>query len=66
MTWNNKHVNEIRYKEPDLQQAYQHYKDLTVFYEVQIARKYKTVDNSPIQEAWNKFVRLRKRYGYDR
>lgn len=66
MTWNNKHVNEIRYKEPDLQQAYQHYKDLTVFYEVQIARKYKTVDNSPIQEAWSQFIKLRKHYGYDR
>ena len=46
MSWNPAHedVNEVRYEEPDLQAAYQHYKDLEVFYFVQVARKYKSVD----------------------
>ena len=67
MSWNSAHVNEVRYKEPDLQAAYQHFKDLQVFYEVQIARGYRTVDNSPVQDAWNRYLKLRKQHlGHNR
>jgi len=66
MTWNAAHINEVRYKEPDLQAAYQHYKDMEVFYWVQVTRKYKMVDNSPIQDAWNNYLKLRNQHGYYR
>ena len=66
MSWNAAHVNEVRYKEPDLQAAYQHFKDLEVFYWVQVSRKYKMVDNTPLQDAWNRYLKLRNHYGYNR
>ena len=66
MAWNEKHENEVRYQEPDLQAAYQHFKDLSVFYEVQVARKYKTCDPTPVQDAWNTYLKLRKQHGYNR
>ena len=64
MSWNSAHINEVRYKEPDLQAAYQHFRDLMVFYEVQIARKYRLIDSTPVQEAWNRYLKLRKQHGY--
>ena len=66
MSWNPAHedVNEVRYEEPDLQAAYQHYKDLEVFYFVQVARKYKSVDYGPVQDAFFHYLKLRKQYGY--
>lgn len=65
MSWNAAHINEVRYREPDLQAAYQHFKDMEVFYWVQVTRKYKIVDNSPIQDAWNNYLKLRKHYGHN-
>ena len=64
MTWNGRHENEVRYQEPDLQAAYQHYKDMMVFYDVQIARGYRSPDYAPVQDAWFRFLKLRKQYGY--
>ena len=64
MAWNDKHENEVRYEEPDLQAAYAHFKDLSVYYGVQIARKYKCPDTSPIQDAWNTYLKLKKKHGY--
>ena len=66
MNWNPAHeeMNEVRYKEPDLQAAYQHYKDLEIYFWVQVSRKYKSVDHTPIQDAWNTYLKLRKQYGY--
>lgn len=66
MSWNEAHINEVRYKEPDLQKAYQHFKDLEVFYWVQVARKYKFPDTTPIQDAWNTYLKLRKEHGHNR
>jgi len=68
MTWNPYHgeLNKVRYKEPDLQAAYQHYKDMEVFYWVQVSRKYKFPDTTPIQDAWNRFLKLRNHYAYNR
>jgi len=66
VTWNAAHINEVRYKEPDLQAAYQHFKDMEVFYWVQVTRKYKVVDNSPVQDAWNSYLKLRNHYGHNR
>lgn len=66
MTWNSAHINEVRYQEPDLQAAYQHFKDMEVFYWVQVSRKYKFPDTTPVQDAWNKYLKLRKQHAYDR
>ena len=65
MTWNSAHVNEVRYEEPDLQKAYQHFKDMEVFFWVQVTRKYKITNFGPVQDAWNNYLKLRKQYGYD-
>ena len=65
MSWNEAHMNEVRYQEPDLQKAYQHFKDLSVYYEVQVARKYKAPNFTPVQDAWNTYLKLRKQYGHN-
>lgn len=62
MSWNSAHINEVRYQEPDLQAAYQHFKDMEVFYWVQVTRKYKITNFAPVQDAWNKYLKLRKHY----
>lgn len=64
MAWNEKHENEVRYQEPDLQEAYQSFKEVYTYYEVQMNRKYKTVDPHQVQFYYNKLLRLKKQYGY--
>lgn len=66
MGWNSKQRNEVRYPESDLQQAYEAFKDVENSYEQQLKRRMSTLDCSIVQEAWNRFLRLRKSYGYSR
>ena len=64
MAWNEKHENEVRYQEPDLQEAYQRFKEIHTFYEVQVGRKYKTVDHTQVQYYFDQFLKLKRKYGY--
>ena len=64
MAWNEKHENEVRYQEPDLQAAYQSFKEVYTYYEVQMNRKYKTVDPTQVQFYFNKLLKLKKQHGY--
>ena len=65
MAWNEKHENEVRYQEPDLQAAYQRFKEVYTFFEVQLKRKYKTVDHTQVQYYWDQYLKLRKQHGYN-
>ena len=65
MAWNEKHENEVRYQEPDLQAAYQRFAEINTFYEVQLKRKYKTVDHTQVQYYFDQYLKLRKKYGYN-
>ena len=68
MTWNDKHVNEVRYPDhPDLEQALNNFRQQFTWYEQQLKHRKKGVDTAPVECSWNNFLKLRNKYfGYHR
>lgn len=68
MTWNDKHVNEVRYPDhPDLEQALNNFRQQFTWYEQQLKHRKRGVDTAPVECSWNNFLKLRNKYfGYYR
>lgn len=66
MTWNDKHVNEVRYPDhPDLEQALNNFRQQFTWYEQQLKHRKRGVDTAPVECSWNNFLKLRNKYfGY--
>ena len=63
MSWNEKHVNEVRYPDnPNLEQALNNFRQQFSWYEQQIKYRKKGVDVAPVTDAWNYFLKLRKQH----
>lgn len=63
MSWNEKHVNEVRYPDnPDLEQALNNFRQQFTWYEQQIKYRKKGVDVAPVTDAWNHFLKLRNQH----
>lgn len=62
--WNKHQQNEVTYPDhPDLEQALCNFREQRVWYEQQQKFRTKGVDTAPITDAWNTFLRLKKKYG---
>jgi hypothetical protein len=66
MAWNEMHQNVARYPEPDLQKAYEIFKEAENSFYQQRRRNMRMADPTVAQESWNAFLKLRKHYGYER
>ena len=67
MSWNEKHINEVRYPgHPDLEQALNNFRQQYTWYEQQMKFRKRGVDTAPVTDAYNTLLRLRKHYGIDR
>lgn len=63
MSWNSKHVNEVKHPgNPELEQALGAFRDQYRWYEQQMKYRRKGIDTDPCQAAWNYYLKLRKQH----
>lgn len=63
MTWNEEHVNEVKYPDhPDLEQALCNFRQQYSWYSQQLKHRKRGVSSDPVEGAWNSFLKLRNRY----
>ena len=63
MHWNEKHVNDVKYPDnPELEQALGHLRECLTWYEQQQKYRKRGIDTTPVQTAWDRFLRLRKQH----
>ena len=65
--WNEKHVNEVKYPDnPELEQALNNFRQQFTWYEQQMRYRRRGVDTTPVEAAWNTFLKLRKQHEHPR
>ena len=61
--WNHNHVraNQARHPDdPEMEDALNRFRELFEYYHMQVERRYKIINTIPVQEAWDRYLKLRK------